>query len=572
MTRLRKVSRAAFLVILCVAGVSTDALAQFETRTSVPAEQFSESIAVGDFNRDGKLDFAVANNSLQVFLGNGDGTFQPAANYLSGTGVIFVAAADFNQDGKLDLAVADLNGLFVLIGNGDGTFQTPVAYPTACIPIFVSTGDFNGDHKVDLLVTYSSGSCGYVSIFLGNGDGTFQQTPINTSTLYNPAATGIGDFNADGKLDLAVAEQFGMISQVEILLGNGNGTFSSTATYKVGASPTSVAVADFRGNGKLDLAVATLPGWTYVLLGNGDGTFASAGRSATPDADWVVAADFNGDGKPDLAVASESFPPRVNVLLGNGDGTFQPPMYYPVGTNDRFVGVGDFNGDHKTDLIVPDYRYGFVVLLLNTGVVSFSPTKPVSYPFQLVGTVSAPQTVTLTNTGTTALSISSIQASNPFHQNNTCGKSVAPGAKCDIEITFKPKVPGKVGGTVSISDSASSKPQVIELTGSGTLANISPLKLSFAPQLVGTKSPPQNITLTNASTTAMSVTLIYVDGTDYRDFPETNNCPVSLNVGASCTIAVTFDPAKKGSRTADVFIKDNGGGSPQGIPLAGTGT
>jgi hypothetical protein len=179
--------------------------------------------------------------------------------------------------------------------------------------------------------------------------------------------------------------------------------------------------------------------------------------------------------------------------------------------------------------------------------------------------------VTLTNTGAAALSISTIRASSPFHQNNNCGKSVAPGAKCDIEITFKPKVPGKVAGTVSISDSASSKPQVIELTGSGTLANISPLKLSFAPQLVGTKSPPQNITLTNASATAMSVTLIYVDGTDYRDFPETNNCPASLNVGASCTIAVTFDPARKGSRTADVFIKDNGGGSPQVIPLAGTG-
>jgi FG-GAP-like repeat/Protein of unknown function (DUF1573) len=571
MTRLRKVSCAAFLVILCVAGVSAVALAQFETRTSVPAAPSSESIAVGDFNRDGKLDVAVADNSLQVFLGNGDGTFQPAANYLSGTGAIFVATADFNQDGKLDLAVADLNGLFVLIGNGDGTFQTPVAYTTACIPIFVSTGDFNGDHKVDLLVTYSSGSCGYVSIFLGNGDGTFQQTPINTSTLYNPAATGIGDFNGDGKLDLAVAEQFGMISQVEILLGNGNGTFSSSATYKVGASPTSVAVADFRGNGKLDLAVATLPGWTYVLLGNGDGTFASEGRSATADADWVVAADFNGDGKPDLAVASQVFPPQVNVLLGNGDGTFQAPMYYPVGTDDRFVGVGDFNGDHKTDLIVPDYRYGNVMLLLNTGVVSFSPTKPVTYPFQLVGTASATQTVTLTNTGTTALAISSIQTSSPFRQNNTCGKSVAPGAKCDIEITFKPKAPGKAAGTVSISDSASSKPQVIELTGAGTLANISPLKLSFAPQSVGTKSAPQNITLTNASTTAMSVTQIFVDGNAYRDFPETNNCPASLNAGASCTIAVTFDPARKGSRTASVFIDDNGGGSPQVIPLTGTG-
>jgi hypothetical protein len=326
------------ILILTLAAVGAPANAQFETRTSAPTGAGHIAVAVGDFNRDGRLDFAVASNSLEVFLGNGDGTFQPGANYLVETGAIFVATADFNQDGKLDLAVADLNGLFVLIGNGDGTFQTPVAYSTACIPIFVSTGDFNGDHKVDLLVTYSSGSCGYVSIFLGNGDGTFQQTPINTSTLYNPAATGIGDFNGDGKLDLAVAEQFGMISQVEILLGNGNGTFSSTATYKVGSSPTSAAVADFRGNGKLDLAVASLEGGITVLLGNGDGTFQPTPGVYLNFPVWVASADLNGDGKADLAAAQLGKPiaPGVAAILGNGDGTFQPPVYYPVGISPQF--------------------------------------------------------------------------------------------------------------------------------------------------------------------------------------------------------------------------------------------
>lgn len=573
MAGLRRFSRATVLGLFFGVGLTAAAPAQFETRSSVSAP-FGFYAAVGDFNHDGRLDIAVAGNSLEVFLGNGDGTFQSGSSYLVATGAIFVATADFNHDGKLDLAVADLNGLFVLIGNGDGTFQTPVAYTTACIPIFVSTGDFNGDHKLDLLVTYSSGSCGYVSIFLGNGDGTFQQTPINTSTLYNPAATGTGDFNGDGKLDLAVAEQFGTISQVEILLGNGNGTFSSSATYKVGSSPTAVAVADFRGNGTLDLAVASLEGGITVLLGNRDGTFQSAPGIGIYTPLWVVSADLNGDGRADLAAAHFGNPiaPGAAVILGNGDGTFQPVVYYPVGIEPEFVATGDFNADHKTDLLVGDSRYGTEITLLNTGVASFSPTKPVTYPFQLVGTASAPQTVTLTNTGTTALSISSVQASSPFHQNNTCGKSVAPGAKCDIEITFKPNAPGKVAGTVSISDSASSKPQVIELTGAGTLANISPLNLSFAPQSVGTKSAPQNIALKNNGTVALSVTLIGVDGNDYRDFPETNNCPPSLNAGASCTVTVTFDPARKGSRTADVFIYDNGGGSPQVIPLAGTGT
>ena len=113
-----------------LAGLGAPAFAQFETRTSFPGLSNANALAVGDFNRDGKLDFADADTNLQVFLGNGDGTFEPPANYLVGTGVIFVAAADLNHDGKLDLIVANLDGLFVLLGNGDGTFQTPAVYTT----------------------------------------------------------------------------------------------------------------------------------------------------------------------------------------------------------------------------------------------------------------------------------------------------------------------------------------------------------------------------------------------------------------------------------------------------------
>ena len=560
----------AIFALALVGSLSARAAAQFETRSSVVGSSLAFSAAVGDFNRDGRLDFAIAGEGLQVFIGNGDGAFQPPASYLIGTGAFYVTAADLNHDGNLDLAVTDLNGLFVLLGNGDGTFQAPTSVATPCGAYRVNTGDFNGDHKLDLLVTYNDGNCPYASIFLGNGDGTFQEPPINTTPSYSPAATGIGDFNGDGKLDLAVAEQFGSISQVEILLGDGNGTFSSGATYPVGSEPLSVVVADFRGDGKLDLAVSSLSGGTIVLLGNGDGTFRPGEGFITLDADWIISADFNGDGKPDLAVASQSSPAGVNVILGNGDGTFQSPTFYPAGENDRYVASGDFNGDRKIDLLVPDYS-GNAYLLLNTGVVRFSPTTPLSYPSQLVGTSSLPQTAKLTNTGSTALSISSLKVAGPFRESNTCGKSVAVGAECEIKVIFKPQGAGTLAGTVTMTDSASSKPQVIELAGAGTVMKLSPAKLTFPAQKIGTRSAPQNVTLANTGTTTVSVSQVYVGGNNYKDFSQTNNCPASMSPGASCTIAVTFEPIKAGARTADVGAVDTGGGSPQSIPISGTG-
>jgi hypothetical protein len=446
-----------------------------------------------------------------------------------------------------------------------------VLYTTACIPIFVTTGDFNGDKKPDLLVAYSNGNCLYVSVFLGNGDGTFQTTPINSTTLYSPSATAVGDFNRDGRLDVAIAEQFGTISQVEILLGNGDGSFSSTQTYPTNSFPTAATTSDFRNDGKVDIAVSCLYGATTILLGNGDGTFTRGQDVPAYNSAWITSADFNGDGKPDLAVTAQSFPAGVNIALGNGDGTFGTPTFYVEGTNANFVAAGDFNGDHKTDLLVTDYRYGTVMSLLNTGVVTFSPNTPVNFAFQLVGTISPAQTVTLKNTGSKALSIAAMKITSPFQQTNSCGKSVAPGANCKIEITFKPANTNTISGTVTISDSASSKPQVIEVSGTGTVVRLSPSKLSFGNQKVGTASAPQKVTVSNQGTAALSITQIYIGGTNQHDFTQTNDCPTSLKGGASCVVNVIFDPTKTGARSAVLRFIDDGGGSPQTVPLAGTG-
>ena len=467
-------------------GLSGRAFPQFETRSKSLVSPFPGpvSVATGDFNHDGKLDVAVASayenagrysNQIQVLLGKGDGTFQPAVNYTAGRAPGSVAVADLNNDGKLDLIVANSvdDSVSILLGNGDGTFQPAMNFATRQDPIVVLVGDLNGDGKLDLVtvnLSDNTGNCDCVAVLLGNGDGTFQEPPIITSLPLIPSALAVGRFTNSKSLDLAVTEEFGGTSDVQILLGSGNGTFQLGASYPVGPSPYSIATADFNGDHKLDLAVAENLGiGVGVLLGNGDGTFQPRVDYRTNYPLWVAVADFNLDGKLDLVVANLDFPSGVTVLTGNGDGTFQKGLYYADGKEDRFVAVGDFNGDHQPDIVVPDFLYGDVIVMLNTGVVSLSPNTPLNFHNQKTGTTSTPQTVTLTNTAKTALTISSMTPKGQFAiSSTTCGSSVAPAANCAISVTFSPQTRGPKSGTITIRDSASSKPQVIELSGTGT--------------------------------------------------------------------------------------------------------
>jgi hypothetical protein len=557
----------------------SSAAAQFETRTTVPTLQGPESIAVGDFNHDGKPDLAVAayfqNDQLMVLLGNGDGTFQSPVNYAAGVGPYSVATADFNRDGNLDLVVADYaiaGTVSVLLGNGDGSFQAGRTYGTPETPKFVAVGNLNGDNKLSLVVMDSP----YVSVMPGNGDGTFQPA-INFSPTYAPSALGIGDFNHDGKLDIAIGEQFAGTSQVQIYFGNGDGTFQQGASYAVGTQPTSIAVGSFRANGKLDLAVASsLGAGVSVLLNNGDGTFQPSVTYPTPNAYWVAAADLNGDGKLDLAVANFNVgtsPPTAvtSILLGNGDGTFQNAVNYPSGGENTYVAIGDFNRDKKPDLIVTDPLNNDVLVLLNTGVVSFSPTTPLTFSPQLLGTESGVLTVSLTNTGTTALTISSMSVQGEYKLSDTCGQTVGAGAKCSINVRSAPTTEGTLTGTVTIHDSASSKPQVIELSGAGTVVKLEPASLDFSPQAVHTKSPPKQVQLTNTASISLTISNVYLEGANWTSFSQTNNCGTSVAAGSSCTFTVTFDPTKKGSLTSDLDVYDSGGGTFQRVTLSGTG-
>jgi hypothetical protein len=454
---------------LCIVALGPFALAQFETRGISTAQFDPYAIATGDFNHDGKLDLAVLSDccGLSILLGNGDGTFQPPVHYMVGEEAYSIVAADFNHDGNLDLAVANRLSTYlsILMGNGDGTFQPATQTPPVPESSFVTVGDFNGDGKLDLV---SLGDL-TINVLFGNGDGTFQ-SPVTTEPSFAMQTIGIGDFNGDGKLDVAASGQFGTNSTVNILLGNGDGTFSAGASYTGDRSPASIAVADFNGDGKLDFAVANLEGIGIgVWIGNGDGTFQPVVNYPTSFPAWVTAGHVSGNGKVDLAAAGSTG--GATVFWGNGDGTFQAESFYPGGTWSTYVAVGDFNGDRKPDLVITDHRYDYVITLLNTGVVTFSPTTPLNFKKQAVGTTSPPETVNLTNTGSSALKIASMKASPQFSVTSTCGASVAPGATCTISATFSPTTKGTTTGTISIIDSASTKPQVIELAGTAPRPN-----------------------------------------------------------------------------------------------------
>ena len=356
------------------------------------------SVAVGDLNGDHKTDLVVYNQNspnneslLGVLLGKGDGTFQPVVTYDPGGRSLApttVVIADLNNDHKPDLAVVNgSTGNFgVLLGNGDGTFQ-PAATNFLCAggngwANALAVADVNLDGKPDLLV--DNGGCeDSVVVLLGNGDGTFSfgfpGSYYWSGGLGDDSITAV-DVNGDGKPDVIVANGYnGASNNVGVLLGNGDGTLQPVVTYFAGAYPTSVAVSDLNGDGKPDLVVTAAPSDNVeVFLGNGDGTFQPevAYSGVGLETAFVAVADVNGDGHPDLVVLhmDANYNGKVSVLLGYGDGTFQPAMTYSSGGKRALsVAVADLNGDGKLDLLVANNMSNNVGVLLNDGP-TLSPT------------------------------------------------------------------------------------------------------------------------------------------------------------------------------------------------------
>ena len=366
---------------------------------------------MNDFNHDGNADVALADGS--VYLGNGDGTlsFKGSAS-LNG---VAVATGDFNHDGIPDLAAAvecapagcsSGGQLLISLGNGDGTFQPPTVLPSGGIYAeSLAVADFNGDGNLDIAIVNNCGdtSCssgGSVSIYLGNGSGTFTLlNTMNTTAGNYPSSIVAGDFNNDGILDLAVGLDAELASPINVLLGNGDGSFQSPiisyAPDEWGIS--AMVAADLNGDGILDLALAE-GGCSDcgqrggIMYGNGDGTFTTGpniGEDGSAE-ESVVAADFYGAGTLTPVLSNRcgdslDCPGGSVIITGNSN---------PSDIMLAFLAVGDFNNDGKPDLVGSLQYDAGASVLLNIGAsaaattTTLSPSVPQSY--------SAFQAVTLT--------------------------------------------------------------------------------------------------------------------------------------------------------------------------------
>ncbi len=363
---------------------------------------------VADFNGDGLLDVVIPDNAFSfVYLqGFGDGTFRAAPSYplpdtfVTRAASFSVATGDFNGDGIPDVVVGaqgntSATGMVVYLGKGDGSFLPGVNYGAQTDASFLAVADFNGDGIPDAALVDSS--TGTVQIFLGNGDGTFNEgATYPTDPAANPAPSFVatGDFNKDGKVDLAISNDHA--KTVDVFLGNGDGTFGSFASYPItGLNPQSVTVADLNADGSADLLVpATVvdgSGSLAILLNkaDGSGTFNAAtllGLTGSPQ--YVAVGDLDKDGKADVAITQfgGTFAGTVTIALGKGDGTFNAPVDYASSALDGGAGnaspegisVLDLDGDGNPDLIYLNSNYGTVAVM--TGKGDGTVNTPVEFP------------------------------------------------------------------------------------------------------------------------------------------------------------------------------------------------
>jgi len=289
------------------------------------------TVITEDLNHDSFTDLIttnIASNTLSILLGNGDGTFRDQVQLHVCQEPRSLVTSNFNQDRHPDVALACSGGdeVMVLLGHGDGKFEEGPRYPVHRAPIALAAADINGDQHTDLVVALRNDK---VKVFLGNGTGEFRHV-VQYEHGDTPTSVALADLNGDGKLDLVVTNGGPMSNAVSIWLGNGDGTFRDPKDYSTGRRPLGVSFADFNNDHHKDLLVINGEQDSFTtFLGNGNATF-QPGRDSGADAgpNFGLARDFNGDRFEDVAIVNIQSS-DLSILFGRGDGTFHyPPRNY----------------------------------------------------------------------------------------------------------------------------------------------------------------------------------------------------------------------------------------------------
>ncbi len=518
----------------------------------VPLTSF---VVGGDFNNDGNNDIAVAaGGNVYVLLGNGDGTFQPAIGSYgpANSAVTGLHVFDLNGDGILDLIVTGKRGtsslVATLIGNGNGTFQAPVEtdFTGLSTPNAVF-GDFNGDGALDFAFVTAAG----VQSMLGNGDGTFHPGPSTPLSLIGNNAIATGDFNGDGKLDLVASVYDPWTTgffEIAVLPGNGDGSFGSpnvvpgSGTSFVGA--ITAAVGDFNGDGKLDIASAyqsvgpVNEGFLTVSLGNGDGTFQSAyyvpnvNTITTP----LLVGDFNGDGNLDLATGGFFYYGQGNGTFPNSEGSTGAPT---------FVLATDLNNDGQLDVVDET-----ITLQGSTTLTALGLELQVSPLPDFKGIVGPLNTV-LVPGGSVSFTVT-LQPLNGFTGDVTLGMTDLPNG---ITPSYNPVTVHGASGPLTITLTASNSVQLgnynLTLSGnSGTLTHSTtiPVEVNLsAGDFYGSVAPTTQNTAPG-QTTSYQITIFPTGG---------YNANVTLSVSglpAGVTANFSQNPVIGGSGTTTLTL------------------
>jgi hypothetical protein len=569
----------------------------FQTAVNYPVGIDPRHVLIFDFNKDGKMDLVTANggeSTISVLYGNGDGTFQPQIKYTANASPRWLAVADYNNDGFLDVATSNYDGqnVSVLLGTGIATsgqgFLAHQDYVVGKNPTGLVAGDFNGDGLPDIAVPIGGTPTAPNTIMavLLNIPVTVSPTSLSYPTQVlgttSAAQTVTLTNGAPNSLTISSITITGTDPKDFTISSNTCGTaLSGNASCTVGVvfNPTSVntrtatlTFADSAPGGSQTVALTGLA--TAVNLAPTSLTFASQTVGTTSAAQVVTLTNESGGNAVNITGITITGTNPTDFAQTNTCGTSVPPKascmisvtFTPTasGARSASVSVADNAGESPQ-----------TVALSGTGTSNVTVTPlALTFPTQVLGTTGTAQIVTLKNGGTTAVTISSVAItgtnSGDFSQTNTCGTSVAGGASCTASVSFKPTGVGHRSASLVFTDSAGT--QTVAIQGTGTAANISPKKLNFAAQTVGTTSAAQVVTLMNASTTtAITITSLKITGTDPNDFAQTNTCGTSVLPLKSCTISVTFKPTVTGARSASVNIMDNAGASPQLIPLTGMG-